>query len=298
MSPIEAGVMEFTPEKANSYLKENYDLQRRIRGGLVNTLARNMVNGTFYSVNTIQFAKNSDGALRLINGQHTLSAIVKSGSTQRLAYSIFHVETEHQVRLIYSHCDIGDNRTLADIVRICDYDTSLSAGDIGKIRSSTLFYMNKLRRGVKKFDKTYENDIKDAIRWEKEFLTIKEILKTGFDTNVTNKFTTVPVLFFALKSLRHEPKLGKKFWRGVANDSGLNYGDPRKSLLNWYQKWSLPTSGTKDIKRIAQSWRFSMVTVAVFKSFKYKRNLQTIRLPTELKLTEVDGIPGLYEDKE
>jgi hypothetical protein len=79
---MERGYLDkITPEKANEYLIKNAHNQRKIKAKHVDFLANEMKNGHWvFNGDPIRFDANNN----LIDGQHRLHAIVKSGITQEL----------------------------------------------------------------------------------------------------------------------------------------------------------------------------------------------------------------------
>ena len=72
---------QITPAKAESFLSKNHELQRDINPNKVRMLIREMLKEDFCPhVNDIMFDVNG----KLINGQHTLSAIVETGKTYNI----------------------------------------------------------------------------------------------------------------------------------------------------------------------------------------------------------------------
>ena len=72
---------QITPAKAESFLSKNHELQRDISPNKVRMLIREMLKEDFCPhVNDIMFDVNG----KLINGQHTLSAIIETGKTYNI----------------------------------------------------------------------------------------------------------------------------------------------------------------------------------------------------------------------
>ncbi|KKK87926.1 hypothetical protein LCGC14_2748340 [marine sediment metagenome] len=73
-------IADVTPEDVKSWLVNN-EGNRNLRGGWINKLARDMTAGTYtLSPDCIAFDQHG----KLINGQHRLLAIIKSGTTQTM----------------------------------------------------------------------------------------------------------------------------------------------------------------------------------------------------------------------
>lgn len=102
MSGIKVSLVKVTPKMACDWLAKNKG-NRKLRGSHVELLARAMRDGTFQT--THQGVAFNDKKI-LIDGQHRLTAIVKSNTTQTLMVS-------HGV--VSSNLDNGLGRTLSDL---------------------------------------------------------------------------------------------------------------------------------------------------------------------------------------
>lgn len=95
-----------TPLKAKNWLEKNHERQRKIVPSMVNKLAKAMKAEKFSpDVNDIIF--DEDG--RLVNGQNTLTAIVKAGKTYNMA-----VKRNVPRELVLILMDTGRNRSAVD----------------------------------------------------------------------------------------------------------------------------------------------------------------------------------------
>lgn len=110
-----AEVKKITPELATEWLAERWGEQRNIRIGHVNRLAADMESGRFrVSPDAILRIKN-----KLANGQHRLSAVVKSGKAQ------YFLVMESNDEELYKVIDAGLRRTVSDGLIGIQYAKSL-----------------------------------------------------------------------------------------------------------------------------------------------------------------------------
>ena len=97
-------IVTITPETAGEWLENKWGEQRAVRSGHVQRLASDMIAGLF--------RLNSDAILRinhkLANGQHRLSAVVKSGKPQKF------LVMESDDAELYKLLDCGMKRKAAD----------------------------------------------------------------------------------------------------------------------------------------------------------------------------------------
>lgn len=102
-----SGLMTFTPEVARTILEERNTTNRTISALHVDRLARDMKAGRFINNgDSIRFA--TDGTL--LDGQHRLAAIVRSGVTLRL-FVVWGLPLEAQATM-----DDGRRRTMHDVL--------------------------------------------------------------------------------------------------------------------------------------------------------------------------------------
>lgn len=104
-SGIEITVEKVTPARAAEFLKRNA-VNRRMRMDAVNAYSRDMENGTWV-FKPLAICFDTDGHLG--NGQHTLTAIVKSGVEQWLMIA------RNVPRASIAAMDAGVTRTITDI---------------------------------------------------------------------------------------------------------------------------------------------------------------------------------------
>ena len=103
-----------TPLKAQNWLEKNHKRQRKIVPSMVNKLAKAMKAEKFSpDVNDIIF--DEDG--KLVNGQNTLTAIVKAGKTYNMA-----VKRNVPRELVLILMDTGRNRSAVDRYRAAHGD--------------------------------------------------------------------------------------------------------------------------------------------------------------------------------
>lgn len=116
-------VEEISPEKAKKYLGDNYEYNRNIRAHVVKRYANDIVNGKWrwQVAPPIIF----DGQGRVIDGQHRLAAVVRSGRTVE-SYVIRGADEED-----YKVIDSGIPRKAGDLLR--DMPNSSHLGAVARI---------------------------------------------------------------------------------------------------------------------------------------------------------------------
>lgn len=106
----------FTPIKAGSDLaSHNYIGQRSIRKQHVNYLAHEILEGRFRPGTAIAFCRTPEGKQHLVNGQHTLSAIVRAGRNIVLTVEQYFCKNMQEVAAIFATYDRQRTRSPSDI---------------------------------------------------------------------------------------------------------------------------------------------------------------------------------------
>lgn len=128
---MEAKVMTVTPEMAKEWLSNN-KTNRRINPARVNSYARQIKSGKWLK-NGEPIGIHEDGSLA--NGQHRLSAIVKTNIPMEMVV-VFGIPND--VKLF----DRGRNRSVSDIISINNPDLKISNRDVGIANMHYLLHGN------------------------------------------------------------------------------------------------------------------------------------------------------------
>lgn len=129
------------PTMAQSWLEQNsYSKQRKIRKLHVALLAREMRLGRFQPTAQVGFAILNDREI-LVNGQHTLHAIIQSGLPQVVNVVYHEVDDEYEIAKLYFCYDIHKKRTFGEIAEAFDVSrrTELSTSQVTKVGAAVLF---------------------------------------------------------------------------------------------------------------------------------------------------------------
>lgn len=103
--------MRITPKIARGFLANNYAANRKINKASVTAIAADMLAGRYVSDNGQTVTITSDG--RLVDGQHRMSAIVKSGKAFDFLVCVIDANDVDQV---FSTIDTGTARALSQFV--------------------------------------------------------------------------------------------------------------------------------------------------------------------------------------
>lgn len=250
-----------TPAKAKQWLEKSmWGKQREYRPWHAEILAEAMRRGHFTEGVQIHFAK-LNGEIQLINGQHTLNAIVLSKIDTTLTILTTVVSSEREIADLYSRHDIGLQRTFNDASEAHSLraEYNLSAYQItsiaGGIRTINDQFMN-----VKKTAKSYEtNSVSEQIAaFSKYGNPGKQFFEaiSGAPRVVSVAMRTRGVMGIALLTFLESPDTAKRFWAQTAIGDGLEVGDPRKTLLDWLLDNPFKGASTMPLRArtVAKAW--------------------------------------------
>ena len=272
--PIQSEDTWVTPETAASWLRlHNYEHQRPIRSSNVEFLAEEMRRGEFRQGVQIHFAR-WEGRLHLVNGQHTLSAIVKSGIRQAMSVCY----TDEDPAQVYGRHDIQKKRTTADMF------SALQTADEFGFTASQLNRMGAALRFIhegfsKQTQKMHPRELLSLVEQYADagIAYFDEIL--GADQYIRSPLTRTATLSVALVTYRFSAaKYGgsvvSDFWKGIAFDDSVARGDPRKTAKRHLETINMQGSNGDATAKIKKSAAYSSRYVAqCFNAFVENRNL-------------------------
>lgn len=212
--------------------------QRRVRPAHVKKLANAQKKGTFRQGTNIDIAVFGKHKY-LINGQHTLNAIMQSGMPQSLIV-VYHTCTSmEEIHDLYVNFDNHLKRTPQD--SMAAYNIKGMDQLEGGLRRAIYGATGILSIG---FSSINQWDISNEFAWFQDTNTrmklvsnwMPEAIRVSNDVKgqaFTPFISLVSVLSVALVTYRFADK-PEVFWAGLAEDDGLKRGDPRKALILLY----------------------------------------------------------------
>lgn len=239
-SQIKSMIIKVDVLQAYSFLELNtLPFQRTLRQYHVKYLALMMHRGTF-AQGTINFAVTLSGTY-LVNGQHTLNAIISSGLPQELSV-VYHYVSDDDLPVLYASFDRGLTRTHTDTISMYDIfgDEGFSKTFVGHVSSG----LDLVATGFAP-DTAYGSNILNLLRssairaelireWKKEarfFYYDVYSLLGGLTSGQKAMFSRKPIIALALVTYRYNKNLASQFWHGAVKDDALKKGDPRKTLI-------------------------------------------------------------------
>jgi hypothetical protein len=203
--------------------------QRNISPFNVDRLASEMARGQFTPGTQIYICVLPSGAELIVNGNHTLEAIYKSGVPQVLTVTRKVVADEDEAGRIYAVFDIQKIRTWGD---------SLKATGAGEDIPLAQYILAALGVIDARFALSRPTSVSrlDRIAKLEEYREPAMMLAAamnGSPTHTQRLVRRAGVLAVALETFRYQPSFAAEFWFRVAQDDGLSGAMPERALLSW-----------------------------------------------------------------
>jgi hypothetical protein len=227
---LQSTVVLVTPQMARNLRDAaHFDRQRNIAPANVDRLSAEISAGRFTPGTQIYICVLPDGRELIVNGNHTLEAVSKSGKSQVLTITRKEVADENEAGRIYAVFDVQKVRTWKDSLRavgiaadLMNADRALSA--IGLIENS---FAQRSTGASSRIDRINQiDDYRDAIE-------LWNLATFGAPKHTVRLMLRAAVMAVALETLRYQPSRAFEFWQGAARDDGLKSNMPEKALLNW-----------------------------------------------------------------
>jgi hypothetical protein len=236
--PSKTKTMNIGPKAALQILTNcKYDKQRPIREWHVDDLANFMCNGTFTPTNIIAMCR-LNGEYLLANGQHTLSAVVKSGQSYNFTVQEYDCNSQDEVAAIYSRFDIHMRRTEADIFNSMDVCQKL-----GLTKTERTLLSGAIRVIAKGFKSSssrndYRFNNKDFVlslmtEWLAPLKKVVALIDGGerIAREILHRRHILAVCMWIVRYSKDQDAAAE-FIRGFAMNDGLRRGDPRKIAMD------------------------------------------------------------------
>lgn len=240
-----------SPEKATKWLDDfTYGKQRKIRAAHVNLLATEMRKGRFQPTSQVGRAILC-GRPIMVNGYHTLHAIIESDRPQVINAVDHNVTTERQVAELYFTYDIHKKRTFGEIAVVCDAleRTGLSsATQVTQVGVGVRFidenFLVKSKKTLPLIDQV-ELTVEYGEAARRYFATISGAFK-DIRKKLTRKATiAVALVTFRYAILEYGEEKVTDFWRQTSLDDGIRRDDPRKAAYHHLLTTKMPSGGGK-----------------------------------------------------
>lgn len=234
---VKEGRLTIGPELARRILNEApYERQRKCYAHHVELLADSMRRGAWTEGSQIAFAYYQN-RLHLVNGQHRMSAVIKSGRSNDFQVLIVPVDNETQLDELYYRFDVEQRkRSLSEVLNAAEV---AQKHDLPKQVAKAVYEAAGLiSNGLSRPD-TQKNPVKArsvdarlslANAWWPTAKKFNECIRPA-DKFMRQKLLRQGVTAVGLITLYYQEELAIPFWTGIAENDGLRKGDPRHTFI-------------------------------------------------------------------
>lgn len=290
-------VIKMSTALAQHWLREfHYDGQRQFRPSRVDYLAEEMSRGTFLKNSPVHLAKCNNKEY-LINGQHTLRAIIKSGCMQELSVIDVACSSMEEVAIAYGVIDTQLKRSVSDMFSALNMAEEIGLTNTLLSKLGTGVKILKTEFAPKNLKNIHPNDLKGWIREYaesgKRFFSIIAGAPQEMTTGL-QRGTTVAVALATIRYASHffgEARI-ESFWRGVAFDDRLSITDARKVAHIHLLTTGFSGGGLSRTKRSIVSESYSARYLAhCFNAFVENREITKTLVRDSSAPIVIDGTP-------
>ena len=261
MSDVQCEMIFVTPKMAKDMLERfKYPRQRNVSDRHVGRLMVEIEKERFIPGTQIHLChlRYSD-LIWCVNGNHTLTAVSEGKTAVPLDFLHTHCENENEVARIYARHDIHRTRTWHAAFQALGLDEKmgLKPRQTDAFGSAMKYIMSDFKAiQAKDYETNYSRDARfDASEdyYEAGQMYFEAVGPLG--SKASDKLKRAPVVAVGLKTFRYEPVRAHKFWRAIAEDSGLFSGQPERTLVRWLEKHPVHKSGYRQqINACALCW--------------------------------------------
>jgi hypothetical protein len=251
--------LEISPEVAAMILaKFSYERQRNIRPHSVETYVEMMRSGNFIE-SDLSFGL-CEGKLYLLNGQHRLHGVIKSGVTLVFNCLITKYKTHEDMGKKYSRIDDEVRRTPHDTIKALGlpehYDLTASNTTLfwtaaGHIISG---FADTKTPSVISLSRNRELRVAVMDKWSdyshEWFRMVKEA-----PSDLQHDLRKGPIIAVGITTIKYQPNYAKVFWETFMSQSGLKHGNPDYALTMFVRNIPVKKIYAPDYcRRIATCW--------------------------------------------
>lgn len=294
-----SNIVDVTPTMAKRWLDTHtYERQRRIRKYHVNHLANMMTRGHFRAGSPIDFAYHAN-KWYLVNGQHTLNAMVESGVELSLNVMVHSCKSMAEVNKIYASFDRQLKRTTKDtmaaydIAGIDELRSDIKASAYVATGMATMGLESSLDANTQQYLYPWHNDQEMRAKIVESWMTELQVISQDAITESGNTKSIVSkqgFLSVALITYRFSEEKARDFWQGIMLDDGLARDDPRKAFIRAYQ--ADRTEGRSKTLSTRSRQRYSALYAAsAWNLFLANRSIMQLKTPTADRYIRINNTP-------
>lgn len=257
-----AQTMDVSPKTA-IWLRENchFPRQRDLRPNHIEELAFAMRNGTFGEGHVFLAVYPDDpdhplhGKMHILNGNHTLEAIKKSGKTVNATVTFQRMESEDKAGELYAKMDIHRPRNMRDAAKARAIEISFPARKEALYAAIGIILAGFTKNwSANVYAKSQDIRLERLLDYEEALVKLLECTKRGHNRQGIVKRSSI--LAVALATMRHQPKKAAEFWQGLSRDDGLAERDPRNALLRFWDKHKHRGNEDLYVRATMIAWNF------------------------------------------
>lgn len=270
-----AEVVKVTPQQAEEWLAMSpYIEQRKVREHWVNTLATAIVTGEFETT-MIKF-RMIGGQWFLVDGQHRLRAIIKTGIPTDLTVMWESAETMDDVAKSYRNIDVGLIRTVVDRlgtdagIKGLGLSGSQLTSIAGAYRVLSDGFVTSKPRHDDPNTRSIEARIRAIHRWaDQGYMYFKSV--QGATAMLAHRFMLAPVCAVGLVTMKYQEDRAVDFWTSVARNDQLKARSPEQKLIEYLLSPASHGGQSNEIARkVATCWN------AYYQGREYLINLKVL----------------------
>jgi hypothetical protein len=232
---VKADVRKISKEQASYFLSHcHYKYQRNTQKKQVAFLSDQMIRGRFHPTAPIIFADcKSSNNLYLLNGYHTLNAIVNTDCIYDMVIVTFNVSSDKEASAIYTHIDIGRNRSGKDRLKATEIadEVGVSGHHIGRSVSALKYMAAGFPADFAKGKIAIEDELNLIREWKEEVYFFFEFFNNSQGPkHIKSRVLIVPVLCLSFIIFRYDIDNAIEFLSRVIDGIGLSGSDPRLKL--------------------------------------------------------------------
>lgn len=254
----EIEVVMVTPEMAREIRTNcHFERQRAISLSNVQRLAREMLEGRFIPGSPIYIGVLPDDSWLILNGNHTLEAVVLADMPLLLSFIRQPVADIEEAGCIYARQDVHRTRTWQDTYRARGME-SLMPGFKGveHLGAAVPYIAGNFQESFRRVRMdTRESRLAMMEAWAPYGRLYHESMQ-GASKPITRMLVRGAVMSVGLVTFRYAPMKAQEFWSSVAADDGLRANDTRKVLLDWLRDNSTFKGDNRVLasKAVASCW--------------------------------------------
>lgn len=229
---VQTETIVVTPQMAEDWLEHNhFEQQRKRRPRHVDYLAGELKAGRFRKGTVIEFGVLK-GRAYIVNGQHTLAAVVQSGISIELVIVRQTVQTEDALARLYNTHDSGLPRTWVDAYAAMGLNQrwNMTDSEITAYGRAAPYIAGEFtQKGVREALANRSKDLRiNTMETHHEAAKQYFACLSEAEPPIRKALLLPPMLALGTYTLFHAKEAAEEFWSLAADDQNLSKTDPPK----------------------------------------------------------------------